>query len=190
MQKKNLNKIVDSEPYKKEIEKPKVFKFLDAIKDKDKNKSKKEKIKKENKNFKANIRKNKGKRMTENNGPPPKQKKVDVFDKRSSFIINNANSNNKIMDLITKDEELKFGYSVKCLKRINAKKIKDKKINKKSKFHDIFINNKKNNNNKVAPNSSSGLIKIERKRNLDKVIKYINNGQKYNSQELNDLTYD
>ena len=189
-QKKNLNKIVYSDPYKKEIEKPKVFKFLDAIKDKDKTKSKKEKIKMENKNFKANIKKNKGKKITEKNGPPPKQKKVDVFDKRSSFIINNANSNNKIMDLITKDEELKFGQSVKCLKRINAKKIKDKKINKKSKFHDIFINNKKNNNNKVAPNSSSGLIKIERKRNLDKVIKYINNGQKYNSQELNDLTYD
>ena len=195
IQKKNLNKIEDSESHKKEKGKLKVYKILDTeIRGKNK-KSKTQKMLLRNNIFKSSIRKSKGKKLTVKNGPPPKLKKIDEFDKRSSFIINNSNSKNKIIDLISKDEERKFGNSVKCLRHIIGKKGKDKKIAKKTKFYDMYINEKKNNNQKFTlkksfPLSSSGLIKVKKKKKLNKKIKYINNVKTFNNQELNDLEYD
>jgi len=196
IQKKNLNKIESSEPYKKENGKLKVYKILDTeIRDKNKKKSKTQKIKLRNNIFKSSIRKSKGKKLTVKFGPPPKLKKLDEFDKRSSFIINNFNSKNKIIDLITKDDERKFGYSVKCLKHITAKKTKDKKINKKIKFNEMHIKEKKNDNQKSTlkksfPYSSTGLIKVHKKKKLNYIVKYNNNAKIFNSQELNDLKYE
>ena len=195
IQKKNLNKIEDSELHKKEKGKIKVYKILDTeIREKNK-KSKTHKMQLRNNIFKSSIRKSKGKKLTVKIGSPPKLKKIDEFDKRSSFIINNTNSKNKIIDLITKDEEKKFGNSVKCLKHIIAKKGKDKKQNKKTKFYEMHINDKKNSNQKSTlkksfPLSSSVLIKVQKKKNLNKIIKYINNVKIFNNQELNDLKYD
>ena len=193
IQKKNLNKLEDSGPNKKENGKSKVFKIINT-EIRNKKKSKTQKMQLRNNIFKSSIRKSKGKKLTVKIGPPPKQKKYDEFDKRSAFI-NNANKKNKIIDLITKDDERKFGNSVKCLKHINAKKDKGKKLNKKTKFFEMKIDDKKNSNQKSTiknafPYSTTGLIKIQKKKNLNKKIKYFSNVKKYNSQELNDLEYE
>ena len=109
--------------------------------------------------------------------------------------MNSSNSKNKITDLVSKDEEKKFGYPTKCLKNTIVKKGKDKKTNKKSKFDNVSFNNIKINNQKIStskksnPYSSSVLVKAKKKKNLNKKIKN-NNIKIYNSHELNNLNYD
>ena len=210
LRKKNLNNIEGL--YIKKGEKLKFNKvfdteIMDKIENKDKNKNKKkakkQRIKIENNIFKTSPKKserNKVKRLKIKNGPPPKRKNFDKINKRSSFIImNRSNSKNKIIDLVSKDEEKKFGYTDKCLKKIIVKKGKDKKKNKKSKFDNISFNDTKiNNKNIFSPKkfvrySSSGLIKEKKKKynnkNLDKINKKNNTIENYNNQELNDLNY-
>ena len=194
LQKKNLNKID-----KKQDGKLEVSKVLDTeIRENNKKKSKIQKPKLKNNIFKSSIRKSKNiknKKLSVKIGAPPKQKKIDEFDKRSSFIINNSNSKNKIIDILAKDDERKFGYSVKLLKHVISKKDKDKKILKKSKFHDVNNNERTINNQKVStlkksfPYSSSGLIKIHKKKNFNKIMKY-NNIKNFTNHELNRLEYD
>ena len=194
LQKKNLNKMG-----KIEVGKIKVYKALDTeIKEEEKKKSKNKKPKLKNNIFKSSIRKSKNiknKKLSVKFGAPPKQKKYYKFD-RSSSIINNSLSKNKLMDLVAKDEERKFGYSVKCLRHVIAKKDKDKKINKKPKLHDVNYNKRALNNQKVStlkksfPYSSSGLIQIHKKKNFNKIIKYVNNVKIFNNHELNNLEYD
>jgi hypothetical protein len=196
LQKKNLNKMG-----KKEDGKIKVYKVLDTeIKDeKNKKKTKNNKPKSKTNIFKSSIRKSKktkSKNLSVKFGAPPKQKKFYRFDKRSSSIINNSHSKNKLMDLVTNDEKRKFGYSVKNLRHVIAKKDKDKKINKKPKLHDMNFNERTLNNRKVTslkksfPFSSSGLIQIHKKKNVSKIIKYVNNMKIFNNKELNNLEYD
>ena len=196
LQKKNLNKID-----KKEDGKIKVYKVLDTEIKEEKNKkeSKIQKTKLKNNIFKSSIRKSKNiksKKLSVKFGAPPKHKKIYKFDKRASSIISNSLSKNKIMDLITKDEERKFGYSVKSLRHVISKKDKDKKINKNLKCYNLNINERANNKQKVStlknpfPYSSSGLIKIHKKKNFNKIIKYVNNVKIFNNHELNNLEYD
>ena len=196
LQKKNLNKIG-----KKEDGKIKVYEVLDTEIKKEKNKkeSKIKKTKLKNNIFKSSIRKSKNiksKKLSVKFGAPPKHKKIYEFNKRASSIINNSYSKNKIMDLTIKDEGGKFGYSVKTLRHVIAKKDKDKKINKKLKFHNVNINERAINNQKKStlkksfPYSSSGLIKIHKKKNFNKIIKYVNNAKIFNNHELNNLEYD
>ena len=201
-QKKNLNNIEGL--HIKGKRKLNNFKILDTeIRDKNKNKykkkTKKQRIKIKNNIFKKNIRKNKKnkiKKLLVKNGSPPKRKNFNELNKRSSLIIiNTSNSKNKTMDLELKDKEKKFGNSVQSLKNIIVEKVKDKKTNKKLKFDDMRFNDIKINQKiftlkKYIPDSSSGLIKAEKKGKLNKKIKNNNNIKIYNSHELNELDYD
>ena len=171
----------------KKCGKLKLYKVLDTEvkngnKNKDKNnnkkKSKNQRIKIENNIIKtSSITKNKrskSKKLKLNNGAPPKRKNFNTSNRRTSFIImNSSNSKNKITDLVSKDEEKKFGYPTKCLKNTIVKKGKDKKKNKKSKFDNMSFNdNKINNQNLFSPKkfihySSAGLAK--KKKNKIKI---------------------
>ena len=210
LRKKNLNNFEGL--HIKKCGKLKLYKVLDTEvkngnKNKDKNnnkkKSKNQRIKIENNIFKtSSITKNKrskSKKLKLNNGAPPKRKNFNTSNRRTSFIImNSSNSKNKITDLVSKDEEKKFGYPTKCLKNTIVKKGKDKKKNKKSKFDNMSFNdNKINNQNIFSPKkfihySSAGLAKKKKNKNknLDKINKKNNIIKNYNNQELNDLKYD
>ena len=195
LQKRNLNK-----KDKKEDGKIKVFKVLDTEVKEEKNekKPKIQKTKLKNNIFKSSLRKSKNsknKKLLVKFGAPPKQKKFQEFNERSSSIINSSNSKNKILDLAVKDERRKFGQSVKLLRHVIAKKDKDKTINKRSRFHEVTFNERAINNQKVSTLkksafSSNGLIKIHKKKNFNKIIKYVSNVKILNNQELNNLEYE
>ena len=135
--------------------------------------------------MKSSFRKsknNKNDKLSVKFGAPPKHKNLKEINKRPSFIIHNSNSKNMIMDLTTRDEKRKFGNSIKLLRHSIIKKDKDKKINKKLKFHDVMIFNDRTINSqqvsalkKSFPYSSNHLIKIRKKKKFSKKIKYINN---------------